>query len=79
MLYPQPPGVRLTLLQANKHHKAHLESLPSTTYPLQPTGDPAQVQMPSTPSQHGEIQGHYPALKGEIEAENINGQPYQQR
>ncbi|QDS68731.1 hypothetical protein FKW77_004436 [Venturia effusa] len=28
---------------ANEHHKAHLESLPSTSYPLIAAGDPAQV------------------------------------
>ncbi|KAF1812344.1 hypothetical protein P152DRAFT_382377, partial [Eremomyces bilateralis CBS 781.70] len=28
---------------AHEHHRKHLESLPSTSYPLEPTGDPAQV------------------------------------
>ncbi|KAE9963796.1 hypothetical protein BLS_008905 [Venturia inaequalis] len=28
---------------ANEHHRAYLESLPSTPYPLTATGDPAQV------------------------------------
>ncbi|KAF2841157.1 NADH-ubiquinone oxidoreductase [Patellaria atrata CBS 101060] len=28
---------------AHEHHRAHLESLPSTTYPLAPTGDPVEV------------------------------------
>lgn len=63
-------------LQAHKHHKKHLESLPSTTYPLKPTGDPAQVQMPQTPSQLGEIDGQYPQLKGELDAA---GGAYSQR
>ncbi|KAF2685196.1 NADH-ubiquinone oxidoreductase [Lentithecium fluviatile CBS 122367] len=29
---------------ANEHHRKHLESLPETSYPLSPTGDPAEVQ-----------------------------------
>ncbi|KAF1962594.1 NADH-ubiquinone oxidoreductase [Byssothecium circinans] len=28
---------------ANEHHRAHLESLPETSYPLGPRGDPAEV------------------------------------
>ncbi|KAF2465187.1 NADH-ubiquinone oxidoreductase [Lindgomyces ingoldianus] len=28
---------------AHEHHRKHLESLPSTPYPLGPTGDPAEV------------------------------------
>ncbi|OCK75898.1 NADH-ubiquinone oxidoreductase [Lepidopterella palustris CBS 459.81] len=28
---------------AHEHHRKHLESLPSTSYPLAPTGDPAEV------------------------------------
>ncbi|KIX09746.1 uncharacterized protein Z518_00827 [Rhinocladiella mackenziei CBS 650.93] len=64
---------------AKKEHKKYLESLPSTSYPLAPTGDPAQVEMPATPSQKGEIQGHYPILKGEHEAESVDHQPLQQR
>ncbi|KAK5049883.1 hypothetical protein LTR84_004001 [Exophiala bonariae] len=64
---------------AQKAHKKHLESLPSTTYPLAPTNNPAQVQMPSSPTQKGEIQGHYPQLKGEHDAESVGGQPLQQR
>lgn len=59
--------------QAKKAHKAYLESLPSTTYPLAPTNDPAQVQIPASPTMRGEIQGNYPALKGENEAESIAG------
>jgi NADH dehydrogenase (ubiquinone) Fe-S protein 6 len=64
---------RANILQAKKEHKKHLESLKSTTYPLAPTGDPMQVQMPSTPSQKGEIQGNFPPLKGEQEAQSIAG------
>jgi NADH dehydrogenase (ubiquinone) Fe-S protein 6 len=30
-------------LQANEHHRKHLESLPSTSYPLVPQGDAAEV------------------------------------
>ena len=29
--------------QANEHHRTHIESLPSTSYPIAPTGDPAEV------------------------------------
>lgn len=29
--------------QAHEHHRKHLESLPHTSYPLEPTGDPAQI------------------------------------
>ncbi|KIW90683.1 uncharacterized protein Z519_08466 [Cladophialophora bantiana CBS 173.52] len=64
---------------AKEEHKKHLESLPSTSYPLAPTGDPAQVQMPATPSQKGEIQGHYPLLKGEHEAESVANESFEQR
>jgi len=31
---------------ANEHHRKYLESLPSTSYPLGPTGDPAEVDEP---------------------------------
>lgn len=55
--------------QAHTHHKKHIESLPSTTYPLKPTGDPAEVQMPQTPSMMGQIDGQYAKLKGEVDAE----------
>lgn len=65
--------------QASKAHKKHLESLPSTTYPLAPTNDPAQVRLPTSPSMKGEIQGDFPQLAGEQEAGSINGQPLQQR
>ncbi|OAL38218.1 hypothetical protein AYO20_02670 [Fonsecaea nubica] len=64
---------------AKEEHKKYLESLPSTPYPLAPTGDPAQVQMPATPSQKGEIQGHYPLLKGEQEAESVGSSSFEQR
>ena len=30
--------------QAHEHHRKHLESLPSTSYPLGPTNDPAEVE-----------------------------------
>jgi NADH dehydrogenase (ubiquinone) Fe-S protein 6 len=30
-------------LQANEHHRKHIESLPSNSYPLKPTGDAAQA------------------------------------
>lgn len=56
-----------------------LESQKKTNYPLRPTGDPAEIEVPQTASQKGEIQGHYPRLKAEIEAEGIDGQLYAQR
>lgn len=31
------------IFQANEHHREHLESLPSTPYPLSPQGDAAEV------------------------------------
>ncbi|KAJ9602201.1 hypothetical protein H2200_013321 [Cladophialophora chaetospira] len=64
---------------AHTKNKAHLESLPSTTYPLAPTGDPAEIQMPSTPSQKGQIQGQFPILKGEHEAESVGSTAFEQR
>ena len=36
----------LILMQANEHHRKYLESLPSTSYPLRPTRDPAEVDEP---------------------------------
>ncbi|EHY55020.1 Lactobacillus shifted protein [Exophiala dermatitidis] len=64
---------------AKKEHKEHLESLPSTSYPLAPTGDPFEVELPKTPTMKGEVQGHYPLLKGEHEAEAVDNKPLQQR
>ncbi len=32
-----------TPLQAHEHHRQLLQSLPSTTYPLEPVGHPAEV------------------------------------
>lgn len=29
--------------QAHEHHREYLKSLPETSYPLEPTGDPAEV------------------------------------
>lgn len=40
-------GLRLVLtthVQANEHHRKHIESLPHNSYPLEPTGNPAEVQ-----------------------------------
>jgi hypothetical protein len=31
------------ILQANEHHRKHLEAQPTTSYPLAPTGHPAEV------------------------------------
>ncbi|EXJ91901.1 NADH dehydrogenase (ubiquinone) Fe-S protein 6 [Capronia epimyces CBS 606.96] len=64
---------------AKKEHKKHLESLPSTSYPLAPKGDAAEVNLPTTPTMKGEVQGHYAHLKGEHEAEAVDNQPLQQR
>ncbi|EXJ93385.1 NADH dehydrogenase (ubiquinone) Fe-S protein 6 [Capronia coronata CBS 617.96] len=64
---------------AKKEHKKYLESLPSTPYPLAPTGDPAEVEMPATPTMKGEVQGHYPLLKGEHEAQGVDNQSLHQR
>ncbi|KAF7845963.1 hypothetical protein BT93_L5781 [Corymbia citriodora subsp. variegata] len=66
---------------ANKHHRKYLESQPpeSLPYPLYSSGDPAEVQMPQTITQHGEIQGRLPQLKGELRAESVDGQPFTQR
>src|SRR5271156_4174443 len=36
----------LIMRKANEHHRKHLESLPSTSYPLGPTSDPAEVSAP---------------------------------
>lgn len=33
-------------IKAHEHHRAHLESLPSTSYPLGPQGDAAEVAEP---------------------------------
>jgi NADH dehydrogenase (ubiquinone) Fe-S protein 6 len=33
----------LTLMQANEHHRKHLESLPETAYPLVAQGDAAEI------------------------------------
>lgn len=64
---------------ANTHHRKHLESLPSTPYPLKSSGDPAEVRMPQTPTIFGEIQGQAPNLMGERIAESEDGQPFHQR
>ena len=68
-----------TTLQANEHHRKHLESLPSTPYPLKPTGDPAEVVLRSTPSLHGHIDGTSPHLVGEMESQSVDGKPFHQR
>lgn len=64
---------------AAKKNQKHLESISSHAYPLYPTGDPAEIAMPATPTQKGEIQGHYPTLKGEHEAESIGTTSLEQR
>lgn len=42
-VYPFLHGADIRIYQANEHHRKHLESLPSTSYPLEPLGDPAEV------------------------------------
>ncbi|KAJ9661053.1 hypothetical protein H2198_002212 [Neophaeococcomyces mojaviensis] len=66
---------------AHLHHKKLLESIPKEqlSYPLAPTDDPAQVTMPQSPTQKGELQGQFPRLKGEIEAESQGGEAFSQR
>jgi hypothetical protein len=39
-------NARTDLGKANEHHRKYLESLPSTSYPLKPTGDPVEVGEP---------------------------------
>lgn len=34
----------MALAQAHEHHRKKLEAQPSTSYPLRPLGDPAEVQ-----------------------------------
>jgi len=41
--YIPPMEKTLTQKQANEHHRAHLESLPETAYPLEAQGNPAEV------------------------------------
>jgi hypothetical protein len=65
--------------QAHNKNKAHLESLPSTSYPLQPTGAPEEVALPTSPTMKGEIQGQFPILKGEHEAESVGTTSFEQR
>jgi len=48
-------------------------------YPLEPTGDPAEVRLPSSPTQRGDYQGDFPQLKGEAEAQSQGGQPFANR
>ncbi|KIW53808.1 hypothetical protein PV05_06220 [Exophiala xenobiotica] len=64
---------------AKTEHKKYLESLPQTSYPLAPTGDPMEVEMPATPSQKGEIQGQYPQMRGEHLAESVGDTAFEQR
>lgn len=58
-----------------------LEAIPKDqlSFPLEPSNDPAQVRMPQTKTQKGEIQGQYPQLEGEIRGEGEGGQPFAQR
>ncbi|RMZ91350.1 hypothetical protein DV736_g1445, partial [Chaetothyriales sp. CBS 134916] len=65
---PRFPGLCVTkknqYLQANTHHKKHIETQPSHNYPLQATNDPGQAQLPQSLSLHGSIEGEGAALKG---------------
>jgi len=67
---------------ANTHHRKLLQSTPKDqlSYPLEPTGDPAEIRVATTPGQAGDVQGQYPRLKGEIESEAIpTGEAFAQR
>ncbi|KAF2718947.1 hypothetical protein K431DRAFT_229692 [Polychaeton citri CBS 116435] len=55
---------------AHEHHRKHLESLPSTTYPLEPQGDAAEVRTPGTiAAKTGATEGY----------QSITGAPLEQR
>lgn len=58
-----------------------LEAVPKDqlAFPLEPSGDPAEVRMPQTKSQKGEIQGQFAQLQGEVIGEGEGGQPFSQR
>jgi len=60
-------------------HRKTIEAAGNPTYPLDPTGHPAEIPMPGFPSQGTPVDGHHPILKGEIEAESVDGQPFSQR
>jgi len=60
-------------------HKKFLESQPSTSYPLHPTGDPAEVVMPQTPTQKGEVQGQYGQMRAEHLAQSVGDTAFEQR
>jgi NADH dehydrogenase (ubiquinone) Fe-S protein 6 len=57
MLYNLKELTRLHISsQANEHHRAHLESLPSTSYPLKAQGDIEEI--PETQRITAEALGH---------------------
>ncbi|KAK4944351.1 hypothetical protein LTR10_016237 [Elasticomyces elasticus] len=64
---------------AKMEHKKYLESCSSTAYPLEPTGDPAEIVMPQTPSQKGEVQGQYGQMRAEHLAQSVGDTPLAQR
>ncbi|KAK5207320.1 hypothetical protein LTR99_007273 [Exophiala xenobiotica] len=64
---------------AKTEHKKYLESQPHTAYPLAPTGDPMQIEMPASPTQKGEIQGQYPHMRGEQLAQSVGDTAFEQR
>ncbi|KAK5462456.1 hypothetical protein LTS15_002168 [Exophiala xenobiotica] len=66
-------------VQAKTEHKKYLESQPHTAYPLAPTGDPMQIEMPASPTQKGEIQGQYPHMRGEQLAQSVGDTAFEQR
>ncbi|CAK3829644.1 Hypothetical predicted protein [Lecanosticta acicola] len=56
---------------AHEHHRKHLESLPRTSYPLEPTGDPAQI--PAADLNAGAKTG------ATAKYQTASGAPYEQR
>ncbi|KXS99063.1 hypothetical protein AC578_6955 [Pseudocercospora eumusae] len=57
---------------AHEHHRKHLQSLPSTSYPLEPTGDAAQI--PAADLDAGEARTGATA-----QYQTATGRPYEQR
>ncbi|KAK4501980.1 hypothetical protein PRZ48_007790 [Zasmidium cellare] len=56
---------------AHEHHRKHLESLPSTSYPLEPTSNPAQI--PASDLDAGAKTG------ATAKYQTASGAPYEQR
>lgn len=58
--------------QAHEHHRKHLESLPSTSYPLAPAGNPAEI-----PGAHLNAGGTETGATTPLQT--ASGAPYEQR